>query len=247
MALVEVVRNGELAVLRLNRPDKHNALSMAVEAELLAALTSPEVTASAAVVLTGNGPSFCAGADVTEIRELSTDAILAYYRASGRVYEAVAGLRQPTVSAIHGYCLGGGFELALATDFRIADPTARFGFPEVGLGILASSGGTMRVVRACGPVRARELLLLGRRMPAEQVHALGLITEVAAEGGALDRALELAGELAALPAAAVEVVTQAIDAAAEAPAATALLVERLAYAALNATADAAERQSRFGS
>jgi enoyl-CoA hydratase/carnithine racemase len=246
MALVELQRDGDLAVLRLNRPDKHNALSVAAETELLAALSSPEVAGSAAVLLTGNGKSFCAGADVTEIREMGAEAILAYYRASGRVYQAIAGLRQPTVSAIHGYCLGGGFELALATDFRVADPDSRFGFPEVGLGILPSSGGTLRVVRACGPVRARELLLLGRRMTAEQVLGLGLLTEVAAPGEALRAATELARELAALPAVAVEVVTQAIQATAKAPAAAALLIERLAYAALNATGEAAARQASFG-
>ena len=247
MTLVEVGRDGAVAVLRLNRPDKHNALSTAVEAELLTALGSPEVTGSTAVVLTGNGRSFSAGADVTELRELGTEAILEYYRGTGRVYEAVAALRRPTVAAVHGYCLGGGFELALAADFRVADGTARFGFPEVGLGILPSSGGTLRVVRACGPVRARELLLLGDRFDAQRALALGLVTEVVDDGLALDRALRLAHRLAELPAAAVEVVTQTIDAVAEAPAAAALLVERLAYAALNATADATARQAAFGS
>ena len=247
MALVEVSRDGAVAVLRLNRPEKHNALSTAVEAELLDALGSPEVTDSAAVVLTGNGRSFCAGADVTEIREMGTDAILAYYRASGRVYETLAGLPRPSVAAVHGYCLGGGFELALAADFRVADGTARFGFPEVGLGILPSSGGTLRVVRACGPVLARELLLIGDRFDASRARTLGLVTEVVDDGAALDRALELAHQLAELPAAAVEVVTQTIDAVAEAPAAAALLVERLAYAALNATAEATARQAAFGS
>jgi enoyl-CoA hydratase/carnithine racemase len=245
MALVEVSRDGDLAVLRLNRPEKHNALSTAAEAELMAALSSAELTGSAAVVLAGNGRSFCAGADVTEVRGMGTEAILAYYRDAGRVYETVAALAQPTVTAIHGYCLGGGFELALATDFRVADETARFGFPEVGLGILPSSGGTLRVVRACGPVRARELLLLGRRLEPAEAIGLGLVTETVPAGQALPRALELARELAALPTAAVAVVTQAIDAAAEAPASAALLIERLAYAALNATAEAAERQARF--
>ncbi len=247
MALVEVERDGEVAILRLNRPEKHNALSTAVEAELLAALGSPEVTGAGGLVLAGRGRSFCAGADVTEIREMSTDAVLDYYRASGRVYEAVAALPRPAVAAVHGYCLGGGFELALAAGFRVADGTARFGFPEVGLGILPSSGGTLRVVRACGPVRARELLLLGDRFDAGRALALGLVTEVVPDGEALTRAVELARRIAALPAAAVEVVGQAIDAVAEAPAAAALLVERLAYAALNATTEAAARQAAFGS
>ena len=243
--LVTVERDGDVAVVRLNRPTKHNALSTALEAALLEAITGPAVAASRAVVLAGNGRSFCAGADVTEIRELDAEGVLAYYRASGRVYEVLAGLAQPSVAALHGYCLGGGLELALAATLRVADDTARLGFPEVGLGILPSSGGTTRVVQACGPLRAREVLLLRRRYDAGQAAQLGLVTEVVPGGQALARATELANDLAALPAAAVEVVRQAVDVAAQAPSAASLLVERLAYAALTTTTAARSAQQAF--
>jgi enoyl-CoA hydratase/carnithine racemase len=102
-------------------------------------------------VLTGSGRAFSAGADVGELRDRTPEAVLAYYEATGGVYEQLAALPQPTLSAIGGYCLGGGLELALATDFRISDETAVFGFPKVGLGILPSSGGTERVTRLLGP------------------------------------------------------------------------------------------------
>jgi enoyl-CoA hydratase/carnithine racemase len=243
--LVSVDLDGEVAVVRLDRPAKHNALSVALETDLLAAVRSPAVQQARAVVLAGNGPSFCAGADVTEVRTMTTEAILAYYRASGRVYEAVAGLSVPSVAALHGHCLGGGLELALAATFRVADGTASLGFPEVGLGILPSSGGTTRVVQACGPVRARELLLLGRRVGAERAAEVGLVTEVVPDGDAVAAALRLAQELAALPAAAVEVALAAVDVAVQSPTAAALLVERLGYAALNSTAEAVRRQGRF--
>jgi enoyl-CoA hydratase/carnithine racemase len=150
------------------------------------------------------------------------------------------------VGVIHGYCLGGGLELALATDLRIADATAVFGLPEVALGIIPSSGGLTRLVRMLGTARARELVLLGKRIDAAEARGLGLVSEVTPAGKALDRALELAADLAAKPALALTVAKQAIDAVAESSTAAALLVERLAYGMLNQTTAAREQTSSFG-
>ena len=141
---------------------------------------------SACVVLTGAGRAFSAGADITEFRDRAPEAVIAYYRETGNVYERVAALPQPTLSAIHGYCLGGGLELALTTDFRIADETAVFGFPEVSLGIIPSSGGTHRLVRLVGPGRAKELFLLGGRLDAAAALTAGLVNEVVGTGAALN-------------------------------------------------------------
>jgi enoyl-CoA hydratase/carnithine racemase len=243
--LVRVRREGAVAVLTLNRPEKLNALSTAVEEALGASLSSEEVRASAAVVIEAAGRAFSAGADVHEMREQSAAAILAYYRETGGVYERVAALRQPTIAAIHGYCLGGGFELALACDFRVADGTAVFGLPEVGIGIVPSSGGTHRLVRAVGPARTKELLLLRDRFGAEEALGWGLVTLVVPEGQASARALELGGELAALPPLAVEVAKQAVDAAAESSREAGLLIERLAYGVLSQTEDHAEATAAF--
>src|SRR5438105_11303102 len=141
MSLVQIGSpSGRVAVLTLQQPEKLNALSAALERDLAAAVADPAVVESGCVVVTGAGRAFCAGADVTEFRDRDPAAIAAYYRETGDVYERVAALRQPTISAIHGYCLGGGLELALATDFRVADETATFGFPEVSLGLAAGSG-----------------------------------------------------------------------------------------------------------
>src|SRR3990172_170644 len=158
--LVRVRREGAVAVLTLNRPEKLNALSSSVEEALAAAVGSEEVATSAALVIEGSGRAFSAGADVHEMREQSVAAILEYYGTTGVVYDRVAALRQPTIAAIHGYCLGGGFELALACDFRIADATAVFGLPEVAIGIVPSSGGLTRLVRSVRAARAKELMLL---------------------------------------------------------------------------------------
>ncbi|TWP54169.1 enoyl-CoA hydratase/isomerase family protein [Lentzea tibetensis] len=234
---VVIERRGKVAVLTLSREHRLNALSLQLEQDLLDVLSTSDVTSSRAVVFTGAGRAFSTGADVDEVRGLDAAAIAEYYRASGRVYEAVAGLPQPTVSAVHGWCLGGGFELALATDLRVADDTAVFGLPEVGLGIVPSSGGLTRLVRMFGTARARELVLLGTRVPASDALRLGLVTEVTSVGNDVARAVELAAKLSAQPALAVAVAKQAIDAVAESSAAASLLIERLAYGMLNRVDD----------
>jgi enoyl-CoA hydratase/carnithine racemase len=244
--LVRIRREGDVCVLELNRPEKLNAISTAVERALHEALESDAVAGCACVVLTGAGRAFSAGADITEFEDRSPEDVLRYYRETGGVYEELAALPQPTMAAIHGYCLGGALELALALDFRIADETSVFGFPEVALGILASSGGLHRTTRLLGPARAKELMLLGERFGADEARAAGVVTEVVSEGRALDRALELAHRLAALPRDAVTVTKQAIDAVAESPRDAALLVERLAYAALAQTDAARDAARDFG-
>jgi enoyl-CoA hydratase/carnithine racemase len=244
-SLLDVRREGGACVLTLQRPEKLNALSSALERELAAALATDEVRSSACVVVTGTGRAFSAGADITEFADRDPEAILRYYRDTGRIYEDVASLPQPTISAVHGYCLGGGLELALATDFRVADETAVFGFPEVGLGILPSSGGTVRAARLLGAAQAKRLILLGGRLTAAEALGVGLVTEVVAEGRALERSLELARGLAELPGAALSVAKQAIDAAAEATPAAAHLIERLAYGLLAQTPAARQAAEEF--
>ncbi len=243
--LVETRLENEVCILRLCRPEKLNALSTALEQALGDALDRPDVRESACVVFTGSGRAFSAGADISEFADRDPEAIARYYRESGGVYERVAALQQPTISAIHGYCLGGGLELALATDLRIADETAVFGFPEVSIGILPSSGGTVRTARLLGPARAKQLILLGGRLDAAEALAAGLVTEVVAADGSLARALELARSIAALPRLAVSVAKQAIDAAPESSRAAALLVERLAYGLLAQTTAAREAVDDF--
>ena len=241
--LVEVRRSGPAGVVTLNREAKLNALSTAVEDALATALD--DVRDAATVVITGGPRAFSAGADVAEMRDQDPAAILAYYRATGAVYERVAALPQPTIAAISGWCLGGGLELALACDFRVAERSARFGLPEVRIGILPSSGGTHRLARLVGVARAKELVLLRERIDAAEAAALGLVTETVADGGALDRALALAASLAELPPLAVAVAKQALDAMPEASREAGLLVERLGYALLAQTADAREAAAAF--
>jgi enoyl-CoA hydratase/carnithine racemase len=243
--LVDVRREGDVSILTLQREEKLNALSSELEGELLAALRSDEVRSSRCLVFAGAGKAFSAGADINEFRDSDPASIAAYYAATGDVYERIAALPIPTIGAIHGWCLGGGLELALALDFRIADETATFGLPEVRLGIIPSSGGTHRLVRMLGPAKAKELMLLGRRFDANEARALGLVTEVVAEGRALARALEVAHELAALPSLAVQTAKQAADLMPEASREAGMLIERLAYAALAHTSEAQQAVEDF--
>jgi enoyl-CoA hydratase/carnithine racemase len=230
--LVGLSRQGQVCVLTLQRDHKLNAISRQMERELCAALERPELRTSRCVVITGGDRAFSAGADIGELGGLSPEAVVSYYQDTGDFAERVAGLPQPTISAISGYCLGGGLELALATDFRVADESAVFGLPETTLGILPSSGGTHRLVRMLGPARARELILLRERVPAAEAHRLGMVTEVVPVGQAPERALAHAERLAGLPALAVQVTRTVIDTMAEASRAAGLELERLAYGLL---------------
>jgi enoyl-CoA hydratase/carnithine racemase len=245
VSLVETTRDGAVSIVTLSRDEKLNALSGELERDLGAVLDSDDVRSSACVVLTGAGRAFSAGADITEFRERTPEAVIAYYRETGGVYERVAALPQPTLSAIHGYCLGGGLELALTTDFRIADQTAVFGFPEVSLGIIPSSGGTHRLVRLVGPGRAKELFLLGGRLDAAAALTAGLVNEVVGTGAALERSLELARQLAELPALAASLTKRAIDVMPEASREAGILIERLAYGMLAQSDEAKARADEW--
>ncbi|MGI8605806.1 MAG: enoyl-CoA hydratase/isomerase family protein, partial [Gaiellaceae bacterium] len=206
---------------------------------------SPQVARSRCIVLTGSGRSFSAGADLSEPRDESLSGIEAYYRGSGAIYERIARLPQPSISAIHGYCLGGGLELALATDFRIADETAIFGLPEAELGILPSSGGAHRLVRLVGATRAKELMLIRPRFTASEALDLNVVTEVVAAGKAIGRALELGARIAELPEAAVTAIKASADLLVESSRETSALLERIAYAALAQTDDARAAGERW--
>jgi enoyl-CoA hydratase/carnithine racemase len=233
--LLAVERRGSACVLTFQREQKLNAISTAVEGELIAALARPELKEAAGVVITGSARAFSAGADLSEVGYSTPAEIHGYYLATGEFAERIADLPQPTFSAISGWCLGGGFELALATDFRIADETATFGLPEVSIGINPSSGGTHRLVRAVGPAKAKEVILLRDRIDAAEALRLGVITEVVGEGQALDRALEHCERIAKLPQLAVQINKRTVDAVAEGSRQAALELERLAYMALSNT------------
>jgi enoyl-CoA hydratase len=235
-----------VATVTVSRPDARNALNGQVRAELKAALAAVEGSDVRVVVLTGDdeGKAFAAGADVNELAE--RDA-LEQRRASERprIYEAVADLRQPVVARINGHALGGGCELALACDVRIASTHAKLGQPEINLGIIPGGGGTQRLPRVVGTGQAMRLVLSGELIDAGEAERIGLV-EAAVEPDALDdRVYGLAGTMAEKSPVALKFAKEAVKAAAETPLSAGLDREADLFAALFATEDKAEGMAAF--
>jgi enoyl-CoA hydratase/carnithine racemase len=241
---VTVRRDGAVAIVELCREHKLNALSSLMEERLGAAIAGADVRESRCVVFTGSRRAFSAGADVSEFRDADPASVMAYYATTGAVYEQIARLPQPTIAAISGYCLGGGLELALAADLRVADVDATFGLPEVGLGIVPGSGGIVRLTRAVGVARAKAIILRGHRFDAGDAYAYGVVSELV-DADPLGRALQIAHELAELPPLALQVAKRTVDLAAESSREAAVLMEQLAYAMLSQTPDAQDAVTAF--
>jgi len=227
-----------ICLIRLQRPAKLNALSEQLIQEFMAVVHGPEVRACRAIVLAGAGRAFCAGADLTEFRDPSPEETARYYRGPGQIWEVLPSLPQPSIAAIHGYAIGGGAELALSADLRVADETAVLGFPEVSLGILPSAGGMTRLVRLVGVGRAKELILLGERFGAQRALELGLVTRVVAAGDAEAAAIDMARLLAGQPQLALQVTKSLIDRSDDVPLAASIELEKLAQGMLSMSADA---------
>jgi enoyl-CoA hydratase/carnithine racemase len=226
-----------VVVVRLCRDEKLNALSEELCAQYLAALDSDAVRASRAVVLTGSQRAFSAGADLTEFTDPSPEETIRYYRGPGRLWEALPALPQPSIAAVSGWAIGGGLELALSADLRVADETARFGLPEVSLGILPSAGGMSRLTRLLGTARAKELILLGERFDAARALELGVVNRVARAGQAEAAAMEWAQKMCEQPQTALQVTRELIDRSAEMSLSGSLAAERLAQGMLAHSAD----------
>ena len=192
-----------------------------------------------AVVLYGGERLFAAGADIRALAAMGPEGASGWNRALQRTFEEVARLPMPVVAAVTGYALGGGLELALCADYRIAARDAILGQPEVGLGLMPGSGGTQRLARLIGPSRAKNLLMTGRRVGAEEALRLGLVDEVVPAGAAYDAALDYARQLAEGPAAALEAIKVAVDHGSDIGLTAGLALERSLFAGVFGTADAA--------
>ena len=191
-----------VAIVTLNRPHVMNALSIQMRADLVELATTLDRNEDiGAVVFTGAGAkAFCAGADLKERGQKSVQALYEerrYFRS--RWINFISTMVKPTIAAINGYCLGGGLELALQCDIRIASEQAKFGLPEVTLGFLPGAGATQRLPRAIGLQKAKELILTGRRFGASEAESLGLVARVVPHDGLLVAATELARTIAANP------------------------------------------------
>jgi enoyl-CoA hydratase/carnithine racemase len=232
---IEVER--AVATIRLDRP-KMNALNAQVQREIGAA--AAEVGADPAVravVVYGGERVFAAGADIKEMADMSYADMAAHSTFLQASFTAVAAIPKPVIAAITGYALGGGLELALCADFRIAGEGAKVGQPEIQLGIIPGAGGTQRLARLIGPAKAKNLIFTGRHVKADEALRIGLVDEVVPDSEVHTRAVELAGTFAEGPAAALRAAKQAVDAGLEVDLGTGLEIERLHFAALFGTED----------
>src|ERR687886_1015270 len=246
MDYVRVGQEDGVAVLTIDRQEKLNALDGQVVEEIGQALLELEVEAPRAIIVTGAGErAFIAGAD---IRAMSVMSPMEGKRFS-EIGHAAMGLLDrspiPTIAAVNGYALGGGCEVALACDIRIAAENATFGFPEVGLGILPGMGGTQRLPRLVGPALAKELIFTGRRIGADEARELGLVNRVVPQGEALSTARELAAEISANGPLAVRHAKAAANRALDVDLVSGLEYEADQFALLFATEDAREGMGAF--
>jgi enoyl-CoA hydratase len=239
-----VERRGGVGLVTLNRPKALNALSRALVADLNAALAEFEADEGiGAIVITGSQKAFCAGADLREVAE--ADLVTAYRDDPVREWDRVAACRKPLIAAVAGYAIGGGCELAMMCDIILAADTARFGQPEITLGIIPGAGGTQRLARLVGKAKAMELCLTGRLIDAVEAERAGLVSRIVPAAELIDEAVAVGAKIAALPAVAVMMAKEAVNAAAEVPLAEGLRLERRLFQALFATEDQKEGMRAF--
>jgi len=234
---VRVETDQAVATIRLDRPPM-NALNGQVQDEIAAAAARLAADESVrAVVIYGGEKAFAAGADIKEMAQAGYGRMVADTGRLQAAFTAVAELPKPVVAAITGYALGGGLELALCADFRVAGRSARVGQPEILLGVIPGGGGTQRLPRLIGPARAKDLIFTGRFVAADEALSIGLVDQVVPDAEVYDAARALVARYAQGPALALRAAKQAIDAGLGLDLAAGLEIERLSFAGLFATED----------
>jgi enoyl-CoA hydratase len=240
-----VERHDRVALIRLNRPEVMNALNDRLMDELGQALLAFDADDTiGALVITGNAKAFAAGADIAAMKDytyadvLRTDFIT-------RNWEALRRVRKPVIAAVSGFALGGGCELAMMCDIIIAAETAKFGQPEIKLGVLPGAGGTQRLPRAVGKAKAMDLCLTGRMMDAQEAERSGLVSRVVPADHLLDEAIKAAATIASFSLPSVMMIKEAVNRAYETSLSEGLLYERRQFHAAFATADQKEGMAAF--
>jgi enoyl-CoA hydratase len=246
MTVVTVEQREATALITINRPEKRNALNAEVRAALISNIQSAAADASIrCIVLTGSGEkAFVAGADIGEFAQRTPVDQFHVMRAT-HVNDVIDQCRKPVIAAINGYCLGGGLELAMACDFRIASSSATFGQPEILLGIIPGSGGTQRLPRLVGLGAALKMILTGGSIDAAEAFRLGLVEEVVEPGKLIEVALHTAGIIASKSPIAVAAAKEATRAAMSTPLAEGLRTERGLYLLTFASEDKSEGIGAF--
>jgi enoyl-CoA hydratase len=239
-----VETHGKVGLIRLNRPQALNALNARLIGELGEALSGFEADSSiGAIVLTGSEKAFAAGADIKEMSAKSfIDAFLGDFIAD---WHKLAEARKPVIAAVAGFALGGGCELAMMCDFIIAAETAKFGQPEIKLGVIPGAGGTQRLARFVGKAKAMDLILTGRMMDAVEAERCGLVARIVPADKLIDEALRAAAAIARYSLPSVMLAKESVNRAYETTLAEGVLFERRVFHALFATEDQKEGMAAF--
>ena len=243
-ALILVEMHGRAGVIRINRPKQLNALNGAVMRVLVdAALAFDADAAVGAIVITGDERAFAAGADIKEMASASVVEMLQANRIE--LWDALRGIKKPLIAAVSGWALGGGCELAMACDMIVASETARFGQPEINIGIIPGAGGTQRLTRAVGKALAMEVILNGRFLDAAEAERFGLVNRVVPVEQYLRTAIELAQQIAERAPLAVRFAKEAVNQAQESALAEGMADERRMFYMLFSTEDQKEGMRAF--
>ena len=239
-----VERRGRVGIVRLNRPQALNALNATLRNELLGAVEAFDADADVGCILiTGSDKAFAAGADIKEMADKSyIDIFRADYAAD---YERLTRVRKPVIAAVAGFALGGGCELAMMCDFIIAADNAKFGQPEIKLGIIPGIGGTQRLARAVGKAKAMDLILTGRMMDAAEAERSGLVARVVPAARLMEEALKVAETIAGMSQPSLLAAKEAVNRSFETSLAEGVRFERRVFHALFATKDRKEGMAAF--
>ena len=235
-----------VATLTVDRPDQLNALDVPTLESFEEALDAAMEADARALVITGAGEdAFIAGADIGYMKEMSVEEAYEYAQLGHRICDAIESFPAPAIAAVNGYAFGGGCEVALAADMRVASDQAVLGQTEIDLGIVPGWGGTQRLSRLVGDEMARRLVFFGERVDAQDAQEYGLVGEVVAHDELDDYVAEMAGELAAQPAFALQAAKDALNQVHEEPQAAGLAYERRLWASLFGTPDQREGMAAF--
>jgi enoyl-CoA hydratase len=241
---IVVESRGKIGIIRFNRPQALNALNAALIAELTQAVAAFEADASiACMIVTGSEKAFAAGADIKEMADKSyMDAFMGDFAAN---WDALSRARKPTVAAVAGFALGGGCELAMMCDVVIAADTAKFGQPEIKLGVIPGIGGTQRLTRAVGKAKAMDLCLTGRMMDAAEAERSGLVARVVPAASLMDEAIKVAETIASMSLPTLMIAKESVNRAFETTLTEGMRFERRVFHSLFATADQKEGMAAF--
>lgn len=242
---IEEAREG-VYLLTINKPASLNALDTAVLGELGAVVEDLRTNESVKVlVLTGEGRAFVSGADISEMVSKNPIDGLEFGRLGASVFRAIEQLPFPVIAAVNGFALGGGCELAMACDIRLASAKAKFGQPETGLGIIPGFSGTQRLPRLVGPAKAKELIYTGEIIKADEALRIGLVNGVTEPEALIDEALAMAEKIALQPRQAVALAKKAIDAGMQTDIDTAIGIENNLFALCFSTEEQKQRMTAF--